>query len=174
MMKNKKILILATSFLIIIGGFLIWYFLPSQPSFVVETDVVSPSTDQIEVINSFGYPDTFMLIMDQGVRYESWNYYDIERAFVFLDGGFFEEQTIPNLEEKKVAFPEFRPTQFGEDLLFSKIGEILGEPSAKGEINQDILENALVYNYMDQVSVGTKGDKVVFIQTFPVLVLENQ
>jgi len=91
-----------------------------------------------------------------------------------LDDGFFEEQTIPNLEEKNVAFPEFRPTQFGNDILFSKIGEILGEPSAKGEISQDILENALVYNYMDQVSVGTKGDKVVFIQTFPVLVLENQ
>jgi len=171
-MKNKKILILAASFLIIIGGFLIWYFSSSQPSYVVETDAVSPSTDQIEVINSFGYPDTFILIMDQGAKYESWNYYDMKRMFVFLDGDFFEEQTITNLEEKNVAFPEFRPTQFGEDLLFNEIADILGEPSAKGEISQDILENAIVYNYMDQASVGTKGDKVVFVQTFPVLIYD--
>ena len=172
MIKNKKILILVVSSLIIIGGFLIWYFLPSQPSFVVETDEILPSTDQTEVINSFGYPDTFMVIMDQGVRYESWNYYDMERTFVFLDGDFFEEQIIPSLEEKNVAFPEFRPTQFGEDIIFSEISEILGEPSAKGEISQDILENAVVYNYMDQVSVGTKGDRVVFVQTFPVLIYD--
>lgn len=172
-MKNKKILIFIVSFLIIIGVFLIWY-LSSRPSFVVKTDAVSPSADQIEVINAFGYPDTFMLILDQGVRYESWNYYDMERTFVFLDGAFFEAQIIPNLEGKNVAFPEFRPTQFKDNLLFSEIGEILGEPSAKGEISQDILENAVVYNYMDQVSVGTKGDRVVFVRTFPVLVLENQ
>ena len=169
--KKKLILIVIVLFLIL-GGFLFWHFSLPEPSFVIDTDIVTASEDQTELINNFGYPNSFILIMDQGVRYESWTYYEMERTFVFLDGKFLEEQIVARIEDENVLFPEFRPTQFKSGMPFSEVTDILGEPTAQGEISSDILEDALVYNYIDQVSVGTKGDKVVFVRTFPVFIYE--
>ena len=172
--KNKKIVFIAAAILIIAVIVVIWRFLPSQTSYVVSTDPVAPSEEQKEVINAFGYPDTFMLLMEEDVRYETWVYYDMERSFIFMNGAFLEDQIIEGLENKNVSFPDFRPTQFESGLAFSGAADILGEPSAKGEIAEDVLQDAAVYNYFDQLSIGTKGDKVIFVQTFPVFVLESQ
>jgi len=46
-------------------------------------------TDQERLLNMFGYPDTFIVLFDEGnnnKRFDSWAYLDIEACFLFEDG----------------------------------------------------------------------------------------
>jgi len=132
-------------------------------------DPVSLSEDQKDLVASFGYPDTFTLMMDSEARYETWAYYTMNKAFSFIDGSFLEEVDIPEIDNELIIFTEFKPTQFKNGLLFADISKILGEPNKKGDIDPDLLENAEIYNYSDQVIVGVQNDQVIYIQTLPAL-----
>ena len=61
-------------------------------------DPISLSKDQKDLVSSFGHPDTFILIMDDEMRYETWAYHTMERTFSFMDGIFLEEGTISDFE----------------------------------------------------------------------------
>jgi len=154
-MKIKKILPILIALVVI--GISIFNSSPSLPE------------DQKDLVDSFGYPDTFTLMMDDETRYETWTYYTMERAFSFIDGSFLEESTISNFENESVEFTDFKPTQFKNGLLFANIIKILGEPNRKGDIDPDLLENAEIYNYSDQVIVGVQNGQVIFVQTLPAL-----
>lgn len=169
MAKNKKTAILAA--VVLIGAAFVLFYLFSGSS-LEEGQMIGPSRDQAELVKAFGYPNTFLLSMDQGVRYENWTYYDMGRIFVFLDGAFLEENSVDSLEGQSVSFPDFRPTQFIEGMSLDEVSVFLGQPSAGGDIDPDILEEASIYNYRDQITVGTSGQRVVFVQTFPVIINE--
>ena len=132
-------------------------------------DPVSLSEDQKDLVASFGYPDTFTLMMDSETRYETWAYYIMNKAFSFIDGSFLEEIEMSEIDNESMVFTEFKPTQFKNGLLFADIGKILGEPNKKGDIDPDLLENAEIYNYSDQVIVGVQNDQVIYVQTLPAL-----
>lgn len=168
----KKFLLFLLGTALIIGAS-IWYF-KSRPSssFVKKSDSVEPSEDQTELISAFGYPDVFMLTMEDATRYEIWTYYDMEKSFVFWNGNFIEDQAVESLSED-FDFPNFRPTQFKNNLTLVEVSKILGDPTHEGEINPKLIENAKVYDFWDQVKVGTKDEKVTYVETLPVFIPEE-
>ena len=166
-MASFKKLLIAFVVLIALGG-LVWFF----SSGIKKPDVVQPSEDQEELISSFGYPDTFMLTMQDESRYEIWSYYDMKKSFVFWNGDFVEDQILEDVNEE-FQFPEFRPTQFSADMTMDDIGKILGDFTVEAEISSELIENAKVYDYSDQVKVGTKDDKVTYVEILPVFVPEE-
>lgn len=146
------------------------------PSFVITTDSVQVSEDQEGVINRFGYPDTFVLVMHENTRLEIWNYYTMERSFTFLDGEFANDEFVAELGEG-FSFPEFRPTQFNQNMTFDQAKQILGEPTAQGELIPELvelipelMENTIIYDFHDQVKVAVKDGGVTYVQTLPVAV----
>ncbi len=151
---------------VIVGYFL----LKSSP--IKRFDSIKPSEEQTELINSFGYPDIFSLTMEAENRYEVWTYYDMSRVFVFYNGQFVEDQIIDELEQE-LQFPDFRPTQFSADMTLKDVNKILGDFTVQADINSSLIENAKVYDYFDQVKVGTKDDKLTYVETLPVFVPEE-
>jgi len=166
--KSSKPLLLL---LLIPAIIAIWYFfLKSSP--IKKFDQVKPSEDQKELISSFGYPNTFSLTMNSDNRYEIWTYYDMARSFIFHNGTFVEDQIIDE-PEQEFQFPDFRPTQFSADMTLKDINKILGDFTVQADINSKLIENAKVYDYFDQVKIGTKDDKVTYVETLPVFVPEE-
>lgn len=163
----KKLAIILFILIVVAAGY---FFLKSSP--IKRFDPVKPSEDQAELINSFGYPDVFMLTMEAENRYEIWTYYDMARNFVFYNGQFVEDQIIDELEQE-LQFPDFRPTQFSADMTLKDVNKILGDFTVEADITSSLIENAKVYDYWDQVKVGTKDDKVTYVETLPVFVPEE-
>jgi len=163
---SKKLLIVF-GVLVVLGG-LVWFFAFG----IKKSDVIQPSEDQEELISSFGYPDTFMLTMQDESRYEIWSYYDVEKSFVFWNGDFVEDQALEGIDEE-LQFPEFRPTQFSADMTMQEIDKILGDFTVEADISSELIENAKIYDYSDQVKVGTKDDKVTYVEILPVFVPEE-
>lgn len=154
----------------IVAGILlvVAYIIGSRSKFVISSDPVKASRDQKTLIDGFGYPDTFVLAMDEKERLEVWSYYGLERSYTFKNGTFINDQIIDSLESLE-AYPKLRPTQFKKGLSLKEANEIIdSEPTAQSELVPAIVEEAQVYSYSDQVIVGLKENKVVFVQTLPV------
>jgi len=164
-MPRKKYTFLFVVFVLVIVGVLILKTRPRNP-FIVTSDQVKASKDQIRLINNFGYPDTFALEMSEEGRLEVWKYYGLERSFVFKDGVFINDQIVDSLESFN-AYPRVRPTQFKEGLTLEEASQVI-DSSPTGQA--DIMEGVKIYSYSDQVLVGTKDNQVVFVQTLPVKV----
>ena len=173
---KKTIIIITILLLVGLALFAFYHFVlkssEKKLDFVITSDLVKPSQDQAEFINSFGYPDVFILSMDDKTRFESWTYYDMERNFTFLDGQFIEAKTISDLG-KEFDFPQFRPCQFDYNMTLAQAEQILGEHTAQGEVIPELAENTTIYDYWDQVKVGIKNEKIVFIQTLPMFIPEE-
>jgi hypothetical protein len=151
------------------GLVLLFYFKPF--SFKQDKVLVKTSLDQQQVLDSFGYPDTFTLIMMDGVRHEVWNYYLLQKSFEFLNGEFLKDRELSFLEAE-FQFPKFKPTQFKEGMSLAE-AQFLGDPTAEGEVSSDLLDNAKVYNFWDQVKVGVKDGRILYVETLPVFIPED-
>ncbi len=138
-------------------------------SFVNTSDPVQVSEDQTDLINRFGYPDTFVLMMGKDARVEIWTYYTMQRSFIFLDGEFANDDFVAGLP-KTFCFPQFRPTQFTQDMTLAQAKRILGEPSAEGQLILELMKNTTIYDFHDQVRLAVKNEKVLYVQTLPVAV----
>ena len=172
--KNKKSffkVFFPIFIVVVISALFVWYF-KFRPVQLATKESVKPSQDQQELVDSFGYPDTFTLQMMDNLRYETWNYYEVKRGFIFLDGVFVEDQIIDNLDGD-YQFPEFKPTQFTEGMSLADVKKFLGDPTREGEVSSELLENSKIYDFWDQVKVGTKEDKIVYVETLPVFVPEQ-
>jgi len=133
------------------------------------SDPVEVSQDQEKLINRFGYPDTFVLVMRGNTRLEIWSYYTMERSFIFLDGEFANDEFVAELPEE-FSFPKFKPTQFNQGMTFAQVKQILGQPTAQGELIPELMENTTIYDFHDQVKVAVKDAEVIYVQTLPVAV----
>ena len=166
--KFGKKLIFALGILIAI--FVALYFVSSFSPFSKKPrQAIKPSTDQKELIDSFGYPDTFTLTMMEGVRYEAWNYYAVGKSFVFLNGTFTEDQEIEKLGDE-YRYADFKPTNFREDMSLKDVKKSLGDPTIEADVNDKLVKNAKIYDFWDQVKVGTKDGKIVYVETLPVFI----
>jgi len=151
-MKKNLILLLTLIFLVAMT-------IPAIP--------VQVSEDQTDLINRFGYPDTFVLMMGKDTRVEIWTYYTMQRSFIFLDGEFANDDFVAGLP-KTFRFPQFRPTQFTQDMTLAQAKRILGEPSAEGQLIPELMKNTTIYDFHDQVKLAVKNEKVIYVQTLPV------
>lgn len=162
------------SLLITIGLGSFFYFKARR----VETRV-ELSPQQQELVEQFGFPNTFSLVFGemmikggyQPVRFETWNYNDIGRRFYFIDGQFVKDADIPFAE--KARYPNLRPTWFGKDMTFDQIKKVIGtEPLVSAELIPEIIENGRIYDFFGQVRVGEVDGKMVYLRTYPVVAEE--
>ncbi|MBL7070553.1 MAG: hypothetical protein ISS26_00060 [Candidatus Omnitrophica bacterium] len=131
------------------------------------------SKDQQKLVDAFGYPDIFALLMDAEKRVEVWTYFSCERSFSFSNGRFLRfvpQKRLPDYFQ----WPDFRPTEFKYGMTMKDMEKILGKPAASGKINSDLMEGVTMYDYFDQVKVALQGEKVVFVQTLPVPIEEAE
>lgn len=142
-------------------------------------DPVKLSSQQQELVERFGYPTTFILAFGemavgkkyQPVRFEAWNYDELGRRFYFVDGEFQKDVDIDFVENGQ--YPKLRPSQFPKDITWKKTKEIIGtSPLAQADVQPEIMENTTIYDFWGQVKVVVENDKVVSIQTYPVI--ENE
>ena len=155
------------------------YFLVIKPS--ANQDLVKLSSQQKVLVERFGYPTTFILVFGEmaaageykPVRFEAWNYDELGRRFYFVDGEFQKDADIDFVENSQ--FPSLRPSQFSKKITWEKAKEIIGTPPlAQADIQPEIMENTRIYDYWGQVKVAVKEDKVVYIQTYPVVTGEQE
>ena len=172
-MPKKKYAFLLLALVLAVVAVFIWKARFPSP-FIVTSDQAKASRDQIQLINKFGYPDTFTLAMDGKDRLEVWNYYGLERSFTFKKGVFINDQIIDPLESFN-AYPRLRPTQFKKGLTLEEVNTIIdSQPTSQADIIPEIMESSAVYNYFDQVIVGVQENKVVFVQTLPVKIKQEE
>lgn len=166
--KSVRRVIIFLFLFILVGIFAVWRFRSSSPPFVVTSDLFHASKDQTQLINGFGYPDTFVLAMEGKERLEVWNYYGLKRSFVFREGKFISDQIIDSLESFD-AYPRLRPTQFKKEMTLEQANVVIdSQPTSQADTIDEVMKGSTVYNYSDQVIVGIQEGKVVFVQTLPV------
>ena len=143
-------------------------------------DAVKLSSQQQELVDRFGYPTTFLLTFGEmavkgeykPVRFEAWNYDELGRRFYFVDGEFQKDVDIDFVENAQ--YPKLRPSQFAKDVTWEKVKEIIGtSPLAQADVQPEIMENTRVYDFWGQVKVAVEEDKLVYIQTYPVVTNEE-
>lgn len=149
------------------------YFFLIRPSQTGEA--VKLSSQQQELVDRFGYPNTFILTFGEmavadeykPVRFEAWNYDELGRRFYFVDGQFQRDVDIDFVENGQ--YPSLRPSQFPQNTSWKKVQEIIGtSPQTQAEIQPRLMEDTSVYDFWGQVKVAVNEDKVVYIQTYPV------
>jgi len=177
--KKKNLLILLLITLIVLAAGVVVYFLVIKPS--KSQDQVKLSSQQQELVERFGYPTTFILTFGemavtgqyQPVRFEAWNYDQLGRRFYFVDGEFQKDIDIDFIDNGQ--YPKLRPSQFPQDISWEKIKEIIGtSPLAQADIQPEIMEKTTIYDFWGQVKVASRENKVLYIQTFPVVDNEQE
>lgn len=136
---------------------------------------VDLSIQQQQLVKRFGFPTSYALIFGEAtleneyrpVRVEIWNYDRHGRAFYFIDGKFSQDSDIAFVNEA-VAFPVV-PTRFTVGLSLEQAqGVVGGKPTASGKVPEQIMPGTTIYDFSDQIKIGVKDNKVVYIQTFPL------
>lgn len=154
------------------------YFLLIKPT--LNQDAVKLSSQQKQLVEDFGYPTTFILTIGEmtvegeykQVRFEAWNYDQLGRRFYFVDGEFQKDIDIDFIENGQ--YPNLRPSQFSQNTTWDKTQEIIGtSPQAQADIQPEIMEKTSVYDFWGQVKVATEDDKLVYIQTYPVIIKQT-
>ena len=169
-MRKKNFLIAIKSLSLTLAIAALTFFSScGRSSYVNTRDPVEVSQDQKDLINRFGYPDTFVLSMSKNQRMEIWSYYTMQRSFIFFDGVFANDEFVAGLP-KEFKFPSFRPTQFTQEMTLAQAKKILGQPTAEGELIPELMKNTTIYDFHDQVKLATKGDEVIYVQTLPIAV----
>ena len=173
-LKIPRLSFLSLIFLFFLIAFLIFGFYS-----LFNDKEVRLSKQQRELVEQFGYPNTFILAFGEmavageykPVRFEVWNYDRLGRRFYFVDGQFQKDADIEFLEN--AHYPDLRPSQFSQNTSWEKVKKIIGTPPrAQAEIRPEIMEDTIVYDFWGQVKVAVKDDKLVYIQTYPVIVNE--
>lgn len=129
------------------------------------------TVDQKKLVKAFGYPDVFSLTIAEGDRIEVWSYYKWQRTFTFSNGKFVEKKYLDPISSS-FTWPKVRPNEFRNNMTEKEVRKLLGPPSVAGTINPELMENAVMYDYSDQIKVGIKNGMVVYVQTLPVPALK--
>lgn len=125
------------------------------------------SEDQRKVIKKMGYPDVFVVMMENDDRREIWTYFSKEINCVFING------KLSSLKEQKPLnqnfhYTKIRPAQFFNGMMEEDVIKILSNPTAITEGTIETVEGKVkIFDYFDQVRVGMVDGQVVYVQTLP-------
>ena len=123
------------------------------------------STDQQELVDEAGYPDTFVMIKDGERRDEIWNYYSMQASFYFSNGEYVRaDNTLEPLPDD-AELPDFKPESFPPDVKLSDIAALAeGDPHTT-KLNVKGLGNIEGRQYEEGLFVGQSEGKPAYIQT---------
>ena len=135
------------------------------------------SSDQLEVVEKFGPPQSFKIIIDKddtnrsakAVRYEIWNYYSLNASIIFVDGEFSADDTIGDVPDVIVLPIMYRPEQFITGMSFAEAKQkiIREKPYEAFEIPDDYLEDSLLVG-LEQLILGFEKGKLTYAESIPL------
>ena len=128
------------------------------------------SNDQRKVVKILGYPDVFMLMMENNDRAEIWTYFNAKTNCIFNNGkltGYKEQKPLAG----NFSYPRIKPTQFSKGMVEKDVLRILPEPAVISEGTIKSIDGTVkIYDYFDRVRIGMVDGKVVYVQTLPFAV----
>lgn len=140
------------------------------------------SSDQLEVVEKFGPPQSFKIVIDtdeskpsaRAVRYEIWNYYSLNASIIFVDGEFFADDTIGDVPDVILLPIMYRPEQFITGMRFEEVKQkIIRERSYETfEIPNDYLEDSLLIG-LEQLIMGFEKGKLTYAESIPLTSIEG-
>ena len=140
------------------------------------------SSDQLEVVEKFGPPQSFKIIINKdetsrsakALRYEIWNYYSLNASFIFVDGEFSADDTIGDVPDVIVLPIMYRPEQFMTGMSFEEVEQkiIRERPYEIFEIPNDYLEGSLLVG-LEQLILGFEKGKLTYAESIPLTSIEG-
>lgn len=158
----KKAKIISFLCLLIIAGLVLINI------YLIPTTGVPLSTDQKKLVDSFDYPDTFMLVLDKGIRYETWQYLDLGKNFVFMDGVFQLTNNVPQMDDASVILADFKPDQFRTDLSEEELVSIVGLAPLVAQTDNEALGLVRSLNFEYKLIANYKDGQLFSVQTLPL------
>lgn len=143
------------------------------------TNAVQLSTDQKGVVEKFGPPDSFKLIINKKlvnqvmkvVRIETWNYYKLKTRIAFIDGNLEADAEIEDVPDWTLLPVIYRPEQFANEMSLAEIkNRIIGNRAYENlDIPDDIMPGAQlnVIGFEQIVLVFDQG-KLIYAETTPL------
>lgn len=125
------------------------------------------SPDEKNVVKKLGYPDVFVVMIENGDRREIWTYFSEGVNCIFINGKISELKEQKPLN-KDFYYPKVKPTQFFNGMTEKDVLKILPGPSAITEGTIEGVDGEVkIFDYFDQVRIGMVDGRVVYVQTLP-------
>jgi len=131
------------------------------------------SVDQQKTIEELGYPDTFTIYFyqnnpdagyDQGIRFESWTYYNKMLMLTFEDGKPTSQETIDSAPDNILPMP-YQPEQFATFMSLNRLIKSTGiQKYLILPLEPEVVQQGQVF-YADQLTFGMKNDRLMFVET---------
>jgi hypothetical protein len=139
---------------------------------IPRTGAVALSPAQQDVIDYYGWPQTFSLMFyarDAGaaaVRHETWNYHAAGIAYTFVDG---ESGGLPTPlpDVPGAVYPDYRPTQFAAGMSVARIFNAL--PAVETYYQEQMPETGTSTYWVDRLVMGFVDAGLVYVETRPQL-----
>lgn len=135
--------------------------------------VYTLSIDQQKTIEELGYPDAFSIYFyqidpdagyDQGIRFETWTYYNKKILLSFQDGEPTSQETIESAQGNNLPMP-YRPEQFATFMSLNRLIKSTGiQKYLILPLEPEIVRDGQVF-YADQLTFGMKNDRLMFVET---------
>lgn len=166
----KYILILAI--LIIVAGGVYYYF------FWGDTGL---SPDQQEIVDSFGYPQRFVVSYlpwaesgsDYIVRHETWYYPYHQQSITFLGGDILSIDEIDDEIDKTgiMTYSDLKPEDFEFDMDYDAVAKAIGDKEiAKNEFMPEEFYGENLDSYIsDHVLFAIESDHLTYFETVGIV-----
>ena len=173
---NKFFKVLGIVFATIFALGLIVYLIPQEwidGETTEDISIVSKSDyseDQQEFIDNFGLPNSWTVTFHQEdeAMLETWKYIELGEAITFVDGYFIDRTEFDFNVPADTVLMDARidPKDIYSLESLDELNDWLdAEPTDLIEINEDIWENAVFYNYDDIIMAGVVDDELVYVKT---------
>lgn len=131
------------------------------------------SIDQQKTIEELGYPDAFTIYFyqnnpdagnDQGIRFESWTYYNKKLMLTFQDGEPTSQETIDSVPDNILPMP-YRPEQFATFMSLNRLIKSTGiQKYLILPLEPEVVQHGQLF-YADQLTFGMKNDRLMYAET---------
>ncbi len=126
--------------------------------------------DQQKVIDAFGQPDEFVVSfnVEEDPRFETWKYIEIGKEFVFNDGQYREVHNVDFGVPDDQVFMKAKidpEDVYGLSTIDELEDELDTDATAFMDVDEDVWENAVFYDFAGVVTAASIDDKLVFVKT---------
>jgi hypothetical protein len=177
--------ILFIAALVVVSGAYLWLYMDhTGPTLVRASHQAEPpaqapytlSTEQQQLVDEIGYPDTFTLLFYQDldeqdqaydIRFECWHYGAAGRDVVFVNGEKLNDESASAPEGALVAAP-FRPEQFSASMGLKDVLASAGiSEYVRAAADPGLVASGEVY-FASQLTFGMKAGHLMAVETVPL------
>jgi hypothetical protein len=131
------------------------------------------SIDQQKTIEELGYPDAFTIYFyqnnpdagyDQGIRFETWTYYNESIMLSFQDGEPVNQEIIDSAPGNNLPMP-YQPEQFATFMSLNRLIKSTGiQTYLILPLGLEVIRDGQVF-YADQLTFGMKNGRLMYVET---------